>query len=171
MLTYHGDHQMVERAAAPHEIGRNARELDGTLVVEVHRAGRRLGAWNHRDLRIEAGDRPARDRLGRGAAPGGLDQIGYARARNREREDHQEHERPADPHEVAKYVTTRLHDQHVGLVTHRRREREVAADDRGEDEGLGGARRSVARSPARPACRSLPPHCLSTKLVSRPRKS
>jgi len=57
MLTYHGDHQMVEREAARHEIGRNARELDGTLVVEVHRAGRRLGAWNHRDLRIEAGDR------------------------------------------------------------------------------------------------------------------
>jgi len=57
MLTYHGDHQMVEREAAPHEVGRIARELDGTLVVEVHRAGRRLGGWNHRELRIEAGDR------------------------------------------------------------------------------------------------------------------
>jgi voltage-gated potassium channel len=57
MLSYHGDHQMVERDAAPHEIGRNARELDGTLVVEVHRGDQRLGGWNHRDLRIEAGDR------------------------------------------------------------------------------------------------------------------
>jgi voltage-gated potassium channel len=57
MLTYHGDHQMVERDAASHEIGRMARELEGTLVVEVHRDGRRIGGWNHRELRIETGDR------------------------------------------------------------------------------------------------------------------
>jgi len=57
MLSYHGDHQLVERDAAPHEVGRIARELDGTLVVEVRRGNRRLGGWNHRDLRIEAGDR------------------------------------------------------------------------------------------------------------------
>jgi hypothetical protein len=56
MLTYHGDHQMVERAPSQAEIGRMARELDGTLVVEVRRGSRRLGGWNHRDLRIEADD-------------------------------------------------------------------------------------------------------------------
>jgi voltage-gated potassium channel len=57
MLSYHGDHQMVERDAAPHEIGRVARELDGTLVIEVRRGDRRLGGWKHRDLRIEQNDR------------------------------------------------------------------------------------------------------------------
>jgi len=57
MLTYHGDHQMVERNAATHEVGRIARELDGSLVVEVRRGGRRIGGWNHRELVIEAGDR------------------------------------------------------------------------------------------------------------------
>ena len=79
MLTYHGDHQMVERNAAPHEVGRIARELDGSLVVEVRRGGRRLGGWNHRELRIEAGDRLLVIDSRRGARPGGLGQIGYAR--------------------------------------------------------------------------------------------
>jgi len=57
MLTFRGDHQILERAPTNDEIGQRARELDGSLVVEVRRAGQRLGAWNHPDLRIEAGDR------------------------------------------------------------------------------------------------------------------
>lgn len=57
MLTYRGDHQLVERSPTTREIGQLARDLDGTLVIEVQRDGRRLGAWNHRDLRIEADDR------------------------------------------------------------------------------------------------------------------
>jgi voltage-gated potassium channel len=56
MLSYRGDHQLVERRPAPREVGKLARELDGTLVVEVRRGARRLGGWNHRDLRIEADD-------------------------------------------------------------------------------------------------------------------
>ena len=39
------------------EIGRNARDIDGALIVEVRRGGRRLGLWNDKHLRIEAGDR------------------------------------------------------------------------------------------------------------------
>jgi len=57
MLTYRGEHQMVERAPTREEVGKRARDLDGCLVVEVQRAGQRLGSWNHPELRIEAGDR------------------------------------------------------------------------------------------------------------------
>jgi voltage-gated potassium channel len=56
MLSYRGDHQLVERRPVPTEVGRLARELDGTLVVEVRRGARRLGCWNHPGLRIEADD-------------------------------------------------------------------------------------------------------------------
>jgi hypothetical protein len=31
--------------------------VHGTLIVEVRRAGKRLGCWEHKDLTIEAGDR------------------------------------------------------------------------------------------------------------------
>jgi voltage-gated potassium channel len=57
MLTFRGEHQMVERDAAPHEVGQIARDLDGLLVLEIRRGAQRLGAWQHRDLRIESGDR------------------------------------------------------------------------------------------------------------------
>lgn len=57
LISYRGDYQLQERAPLPHEIGRAARELDGTLVVEVRRAGGRIGCWHDKSLVIEPGDR------------------------------------------------------------------------------------------------------------------
>ena len=57
LLSYHGSCTLVERAPRPEEIGRIARELQGTLIVEVRRGGQRMGCWNDRELQIEAGDR------------------------------------------------------------------------------------------------------------------
>jgi len=56
LLTYRGSYQLVEREAHPAEVGRSPFEIDGVLVVEVHRAGRRIGLWHEKNLRIEAGD-------------------------------------------------------------------------------------------------------------------
>jgi len=57
LLSYHGTCTLVERVPRPEEIGRVARELKGTLIVEVRRGGRRIGCWNDCELKIEAGDR------------------------------------------------------------------------------------------------------------------
>jgi len=57
MLSFHGDYQLQERAPRPEELGRSARELEGSLVVEVLRGGRRIGGWADPRLVIEAGDR------------------------------------------------------------------------------------------------------------------
>jgi voltage-gated potassium channel len=57
LLSYHGECQLVERAPRTEEVGKLAREIDRTLVVEVRRAGKRIGCWRDRNLVIEAGDR------------------------------------------------------------------------------------------------------------------
>jgi len=57
LLTYRGSYQLVERAPRREEIGRDAREIEGALIVEVRRGGRRVGCWQDKRLRIEAGDR------------------------------------------------------------------------------------------------------------------
>jgi len=57
LLTYRSSFQLVEREPRAEEVGHNAREVEGALIVEVRRGGRRIGCWNDRNLRIEAGDR------------------------------------------------------------------------------------------------------------------
>jgi voltage-gated potassium channel len=57
MLSFRGEYQLQERAPRAQEIGRVARELEGSLVVEVHRGGRRIGSWSEPRLVIESGDR------------------------------------------------------------------------------------------------------------------
>jgi voltage-gated potassium channel len=57
LLSFRGEYQLRERAPQPGEIGRTARELEGSLVVEVLRGGRRIGGWADPRLVIEAGDR------------------------------------------------------------------------------------------------------------------
>lgn len=57
LLTYRGSYQLVEREARPQEIGRSPFHIEGVLVVEVRRGGRRYGLWNEKNLQIEAGDR------------------------------------------------------------------------------------------------------------------
>lgn len=57
LISFSGDYQLVERTPQPGEVGARARELDGSLVVEIERRGRRIGAWSDRELRIEEGDR------------------------------------------------------------------------------------------------------------------
>jgi voltage-gated potassium channel len=56
-LTFRGGFQLHEREATPQEIGRAARELDGSLVVEIRRGGRRIGCWQDPRLVIERDDR------------------------------------------------------------------------------------------------------------------
>ena len=56
-LTFRGGYQLHERDPAAAEIGRAARELAGSLVVEVRRGGRRIGTWQDPGLTIEQGDR------------------------------------------------------------------------------------------------------------------
>ena len=56
-LTFHGEYQMHERDPTQVEIGRAARDIAGSLVVEVRREGRRIGCWTDHDLVIEQGDR------------------------------------------------------------------------------------------------------------------
>jgi voltage-gated potassium channel len=56
-LTFYGGYQLHERDPAQGEIGRAARDITGSLVVEVRRAGRRIGCWKDHDLVIEQGDR------------------------------------------------------------------------------------------------------------------
>lgn len=57
LLSFRGHCQLVERAPHPQEIGRLAREIVGTVVVEIRRGRERLGCWSDPALRIEAGDR------------------------------------------------------------------------------------------------------------------
>jgi voltage-gated potassium channel len=57
LLSYRGECTLIERAPRPEEIGRLARELEGTLIVEVRRANRRIGCWRDCELVIEADDR------------------------------------------------------------------------------------------------------------------
>lgn len=56
LLSFRGDYQLQEREPREGEVGRAARDLEGLLVVEVVRAGRRIGAWQDKGLVIEAGD-------------------------------------------------------------------------------------------------------------------
>jgi hypothetical protein len=57
ILSFRGDYQMQERAPRAQEIGRAARDIEGALVVEVRRGGRRIGCWQDKGLVIEPGDR------------------------------------------------------------------------------------------------------------------
>ena len=57
ILSFHGDYQIQERGPRPEEIGRSARELKGSLVVQVQRGDRRIGGWEDSGLVIERGDR------------------------------------------------------------------------------------------------------------------
>jgi voltage-gated potassium channel len=57
LISYRGSYQLVERAPRTEEIGRDARDVEGSLIVEVRRGGRRIGCWHEKNLRIEAGDR------------------------------------------------------------------------------------------------------------------
>jgi|OpeIllAssembly_1097287.scaffolds.fasta_scaffold12346_1 voltage-gated potassium channel len=57
MLSFRGDYQLQERDPLPGEIGRAARDIEGSLVVEVRRAGTRIGCWQDKNLVIEPGDR------------------------------------------------------------------------------------------------------------------
>jgi voltage-gated potassium channel len=57
LLSYRGNYQLVERDVRPTEVGRLAREVEGSVVVEVHRNGHRLFCWQDKALRIETGDR------------------------------------------------------------------------------------------------------------------
>jgi voltage-gated potassium channel len=56
LLSYRGDYQLVKREAKPGEVGRTAREVEGTVIIEVHRDGRRLQCWKDCNVRIEPGD-------------------------------------------------------------------------------------------------------------------
>jgi voltage-gated potassium channel len=56
-LTFRGAYQLHERAPHAAEVGRLARELEGSLVVEIHRHGRRIGGWQDPALVIAADDR------------------------------------------------------------------------------------------------------------------
>ena len=57
LLTHDGGCRLVERAPKPAEVGQRARDIDGTLIVEVRRGGQRMTCWNNRALVIEADDR------------------------------------------------------------------------------------------------------------------
>jgi voltage-gated potassium channel len=57
LLSFRGDYQLQEREARAGEIGRVARDLEESLVVEVRRGGARLGCWADKSLVIQPGDR------------------------------------------------------------------------------------------------------------------
>jgi voltage-gated potassium channel len=57
LLSYRGNYQLVERDVRPEEVGLLAREVPDSVVVEVHREGRRLFCWRDQALRIQPGDR------------------------------------------------------------------------------------------------------------------
>jgi voltage-gated potassium channel len=57
LLSFRGDYQLQERAALAREVGRAARDLEGSLVVEIRRGGQRLGCWQDKSLVVEPGDR------------------------------------------------------------------------------------------------------------------
>jgi voltage-gated potassium channel len=57
LMSFRGDYQLQERAPLPQEIGRAARDVEGTVVLEVRRGGRRIGCWVDKGVVIEAADR------------------------------------------------------------------------------------------------------------------
>ena len=57
LLSYRGTYQLVEREPKPPEVGKLAREVEDTVVVEILRGDRRLFCWSDRTLMIEPGDR------------------------------------------------------------------------------------------------------------------
>jgi voltage-gated potassium channel len=57
LLSYHGEYQLVERKPRDTEIGKTAREVEGAVIIEVHRDGKRHPCWKDCAVRIEAGDR------------------------------------------------------------------------------------------------------------------
>ncbi len=57
LLSYKGRCQLVERAPRPDEVGQVARDIPGTVIVEIRRGQHRLGCWSDPALRIQAGDR------------------------------------------------------------------------------------------------------------------
>jgi voltage-gated potassium channel len=57
LLSYRGDYQLVEREPHPQEVGKLAREVPHTVVIEIRRNGQRLYSWDDTTLRIEPGDR------------------------------------------------------------------------------------------------------------------
>jgi voltage-gated potassium channel len=56
LLSYRGDYQLVKRDPRPEELGRTAREVEGTVILEVHRGGQRLHCWKDCNVRIATGD-------------------------------------------------------------------------------------------------------------------
>jgi voltage-gated potassium channel len=56
-LSYHGRFQLHERGVRPDEVGRRARDLTGSLVLEMRRGDRRLAAWSDPTLVVEPDDR------------------------------------------------------------------------------------------------------------------
>jgi voltage-gated potassium channel len=56
-LSFHGRFQLHERGVRPDEIGRRARDLTGSLVLEMRRGNRRLAAWSDPTLVVEPDDR------------------------------------------------------------------------------------------------------------------
>jgi voltage-gated potassium channel len=57
ILSFRGDYQLQEREPRAQEIGRAARDIEGVLVIEVRRGGRRIGCWQDKGIVIEPGDR------------------------------------------------------------------------------------------------------------------
>jgi voltage-gated potassium channel len=56
LITADGRVTLVERDAAPEDVGRTPRDVPGGLVVRVLRGDKALGFWEP-DIRIELGDR------------------------------------------------------------------------------------------------------------------
>ncbi len=57
LLSFRGDYQLQEREALAREVGRAARDLEGSLVLEIRRGGQRIGCWQDKSLVVEPGDR------------------------------------------------------------------------------------------------------------------
>ena len=57
MLSFRGDYQLQEREPRAQEIGRAARDIEGTLVIEVRRNGQRIGCWHDKGVVVQPGDR------------------------------------------------------------------------------------------------------------------
>lgn len=57
LLTYQGGYQLAERDVRTEEIGREVRDVAGSIIVEVIRGGQRHGCWHDKTLRLVPGDR------------------------------------------------------------------------------------------------------------------
>ena len=57
LLSYRGDYQLVKREPRPEEIGKTAREVEGTVIIEIQRGDKRHYCWRDCDIRIAPTDR------------------------------------------------------------------------------------------------------------------